>query len=631
MIRFGYFSIKKKLIWISMIVSASVMLLSSIAFVVYEGMIFRDTMVRELTIFADIIGINSASSLIFNDPVSAKATLNPLKTKSNIISAGIYGRNGQIFAEYSKNNNIKAPQNLQDRTDGYRFDGKCLVLFKRITSEGEQIGMVYIQSDLSEMENRLIQYAGIVMSVLILALLMAFLISSKLQQMISQPILHLAATAKSISDEKDYNVRATTESHDELGTLVDGFNEMLTQIQLRDSELQKARDGLEIQVKERTKDLQQEISIRKMTEVALRDSEDKWRRLFEEALDAIFVADNITGELIDCNYAATVLTGRSKEELIGQHQRILHPQTETGDQFSETFKKHRSDAEGKILETQVITKDGIIKDVEIRASIINLGGRKVLQGAFRDISERKIAEKKLGYAMEELARSNAELQQFAYVASHDLQEPLRMVASFSQLLGKRYKDHLGQDADEFIGFIVDGANRMQRLINDLLSYSRVGTRGKPFQSIDFSVILGQVLVNLGPLIEENGAIITNGDLPVLMADETQISQLFQNLISNAIKFRSAERPVIHITARKEPDEWVFSVCDNGIGISPEYHERIFVIFQRLHAREEYQGTGIGLAICKRIVERHGGRIWVESEPGKGSKFFFTISLQGGNV
>jgi PAS domain S-box-containing protein len=634
MIRFGYFSIKKKLIWISMIVSASVMLLSSIAFVVYEGIIFRDTMVRELTIFADIIGINSASSLIFNDPVSAKATLNPLKTKPSIISAGIYGRNGQIFAEYNKNNNINsphAPQNLRDRTDGYRFDGDCLVLFKRITSEGEQIGMVYIQSDLSEMESRLIQYAGIVMSVLILALLMAFLISSKLQQMISQPILHLAATAKSISDEKDYTVRATTESHDELGTLVDGFNEMLTQIQLRDSELQKARDGLEIQVKERTKDLQQEISIRKMTEVALRDSEDKWRRLFEEALDAIFVADNITGELIDCNYAATILTGRSKEELIGQHQCSLHPQIETGEQFSETFTKHRSAAEGKILEAQVITKDGIIKDVEIRASIINLGGRKVLQGAFRDISERKIAEKKLGYAMEELARSNAELQQFAYVASHDLQEPLRMVASFSQLLGNRYRDHLGQDADEFIGFIVDGANRMQRLINDLLSYSRVGTRGKPFQLIDFSVILGQVLVNLGPLIEENGAIITNGDLPVLMADETQISQLFQNLISNAIKFRSAERPVIHITARKEPDEWVFSVCDNGIGISPEYHERIFVIFQRLHAREEYQGTGIGLAICKRIVERHGGRIWVESEQGKGSKFFFTISLQGGNV
>lgn len=233
--------------------------------------------------------------------------------------------------------------------------------------------------------------------------------------------------------------------------------------------------------------------------------------------------------------------------------------------------------------------------------------------------------------MDELSRSNAELRQFAYVASHDLQEPLRMVASFSQLLEKRYKDRLGQDANEFIGFVVDGANRMQRLINDLLSFSRVGTRGKPFQPTDFSSVLGQVLVNLGPLIEENEAIVTNDDLPVLMADETQILQLFQNLIGKAIKFRSAERPVIHITARRERGEWIFFVHDNGIGISPEYYERIFVIFQRLHAREEYPGTGIGLAVCKRIVERHGGRIWVESEPGKGSKFFFTIPLQGGNV
>ncbi|KQC08168.1 MAG: hypothetical protein APR62_05335 [Smithella sp. SDB] len=365
--------------------------------------------------------------------------------------------------------------------------------------------------------------------------------------------------------------------------------------------------------------------------MALRDSEDKWRRLFEESYDAIFVADSSTGEILDCNYAATALIGRSKKELIGQHQRILHPHKDSVEQFTETFQHHATDMQDQVLETQVITKDSTIKDVEIKASIINLGGRKVIQGAFRDITDRKIAQEKLKFAMEELARSNAELQQFAYVASHDLQEPLRMVASFSELLGKRYKDKLGKDADEFIGFIVDGASRMQRLINDLLIYSRVGTRGKPFQPTDFSSILGQALVNLGPSIEENEAIIINDDLPVLLADEVQILQLFQNLISNAIKFRSAERPVINITTRQESDKWIFSVRDNGIGIASEYHDRIFVIFQRLHAREEYPGTGIGLSICKRIVERHGGNIWVKSEPGKGAEIFFTIPIQGGNV
>lgn len=634
MARTYYSSIKKKLIRISMLVSTFVLLLASMAFITYEVLTFRDTMVRELTIYADIIGINSASALVFNDPVSAEGTLKPLRAKPNIVSAGIYERNGQLFAEYSNDSRIhaqRAPRNFPVRTDGYRFEGASLVLFKQIISEGERIGMVYIKSDLSEMGVRLSRYAGIVVGVLVLSLLAAFLISSKLQQIISQPILHLATTARSISEEKDYAVRATKESHDEIGTLVDDFNEMLAQIQVRDFELQKARDGLEIQVQNRTKDLEQEISVRKMTEVALRDSEDKWRRLFEEGLDAIFVADYATGEILDCNYSATILTGRSKEELIGQHQRILHPQTDTGENFSDTFYRHKSDEEGRILEAQVITKDGTIKVVEIRASIINLGGRKVLQGAFRDISERKIAEEKLKHAMEELARSNAELQQFAYVASHDLQEPLRMVASFSQLLEMRYKDRLDKDADEFIEFIVDGANRMQRLINDLLSYSRVGTRGKPFQPTDFSLVLGQALINLGPLIEDSGAFVTTDDLPVLMADETQILQLFQNLVGNAIKFRGAENPIIHVTAQREAGEWIFSVRDNGIGISPEYYARIFEIFQRLQTREDYPGTGIGLAICKRIVERHGGRIWVESDPGKGSTFFFTISSQGGDL
>ena len=274
-------------------------------------------------------------------------------------------------------------------------------------------------------------------------------------------------------------------------------------------------------------------------------------------------------------------------------------------QAAETLRRAKDD-----LEIQVAQRTEELREANIHLSV--------------ELDERRRAEMQLARYADELARSNAELEQFAYVASHDLQEPLRMVASFTQLLGKRYRGKLDRDADEFIGFAVDGANRMQRLINDLLAYSRVGTRGKPFKPVDSKVILGEATDNLTKAIEESGAVITQDALPLVMGDEVQLLQVFQNLIANAIKFHGPEPPQIQVKTERRNHEWVFAIQDNGIGIAPEHQKRIFAIFQRLHHRSEYPGTGIGLAICKKIVERHGGRIWVESQLAKGSTFYFSL-------
>ena len=258
-------------------------------------------------------------------------------------------------------------------------------------------------------------------------------------------------------------------------------------------------------------------------------------------------------------------------------------------------------------------------------SPLESAGGVLVTAAIRDISVRTAAEKDLAQKVEELSRSNEELGQFAYIASHDLQEPLRMVASYTQLLSKRYTGKLDKDADEFIAFAVDGANRMQHLIQDLLTFSRVGTKINTLRDILSEDALRQALGNLRGAIEDSGAVVTHDRLPAVLADETQLVQLFQNLIGNAIKYQAPGIPRVHVSASENGGgKSTFSIRDNGLGIDPKYFERIFGMFQRLHKRDEFDGTGIGLAICKKIVERHGGTISVESEPGKGSTFRFTV-------
>jgi PAS domain S-box-containing protein len=347
----------------------------------------------------------------------------------------------------------------------------------------------------------------------------------------------------------------------------------------------------------------------------------------EAAPDAMVVV-NQGGEIVLLNVQAEKQFGYRRDELLGQKVTNIIPEGFAERLIADDLRSSEDALAQQIgtgIELSGRRKDRTEFPIELMLSPLGSADGILVTAAIRDISVRKAAEADLLHKVEELNRSNEELGQFAYIASHDLQEPLRMVASYTQLLSRRYKGRLDADADEFIAFAVDGATRMQRLIQDLLAYSRVGTKGRELVNTSSEDALRQALSNLRGAMEESGALVTHDPLPEVMADETQLIQLFQNLVGNAIKYQNHETPKIHIGASNGGKQYRFAIRDNGLGIDPQYFERIFGMFQRLHKREEFSGTGIGLAICKKIVERHGGQIAVESRPGIGSVFSFALT------
>lgn len=447
----------------------------------------------------------------------------------------------------------------------------------------------------------------IVTAILALVFVLAGVMSFSIARSISRPIKMLSKGAEIIgAGNLDYKV--ATGSKDEIGQLSRSFDMM-------------------------TQDLKKNAMYA--------------RSLLETSLDP-FVTISPEGKITDVNEATIRATGKTREELIG---------TDFSNYFTEPQKAQAGYrqvfAEGIVTDYPLTIrhKDGRLIDVLYNASIYKdtRGNRLGVFAAARDVTElnRAVEELKrhrdqleaivkertaeVNSANRELLRSNEGLEQFAYVASHDLQEPLRTMASYSQLLEQRYKGKLDKDADEFIGFIVDAAKRMQKLITDLLAYSRVGRTDTELRETDCNSVLGRVVFSMGPVIEENKAVITHDNLPVMACNESSFIQLFQNLIGNAIKFRGEETPRVHINAKRQGDEWLFSVRDNGIGIDEKYKDRIFLIFQRLHGRDKYPGTGIGLSICKKIVESRGGRIWVESKLGEGTTFYFTVPESKGGI
>lgn len=511
-----------------------------------------------------------------------------------IVYARVRDRDGRVLASGGDRDALRRPfaadrQGIDER-DGV-YDAAA-----NIAIGGELFGKVEIGLSVSSIQlavKRALRWtSGIAASEMILVALFSLALGTYLTRQLSK----LRAGARRVA-EGDLGYLVPVAGRDELAQTAEAFNNM---------------SG-------RLKALYDELA----------ESEQRFRDFSESGSDWFWETD-ADHRFTYLSEKFPALLGLPVLELLGRKRADLALPPESPVE-TDAWALHRSDLEAnrpfRHFEYRIRDREG--REHWIATSgkpLFSADGRFLgYRGTGADVSERRRADEKLRSLLEELKTSNADLEQFAYVASHDLQEPLRTVTSYLQLLQKKYRDRLDADANEFIGFAVDAALRMRSLIRDLLEYSRVERRGKPLEPTDSGAIVQNATHNLASVIAEEGATLEIDPLPRVMADPAQLTSLFQNLIGNAIKYRREDAPpVIRIGAERRGNCWQFSVVDNGIGMDPQYHERIFMIFQRLHGVGTYEGTGIGLAVCKRIVERHGGRIWVQSRAGEGAAFFFTL-------
>ena len=598
MLTFRDIPIKQKLMIVVMVTTAAALLLAGIGIVAADSLLFRRYLQRDLSALAQMTAENSTAALAFSDPQSASETLAALRARPHLVTACIYRLDGTMFARYSRPAARSACPPADGR-DELRFSGSGLIVSRAIFLSGRRIGALVLLYDLGEISERMKLYGATVLAVLLLSSAIAFLLSSKLRAVIANPISRLVGAATSVSETGDYSVRAQKLSGDELGVLVDTFNEMLAGIQSRDGNLR---------------------TVLAEREEALRDAEkarERFRFMAESMPQKIFTATP-SGDRDYFNRQWTEFTGLSFEQIEnwGWTQSI-HPDDveadvrkwrqsiETGEPFHFQHRLRRADG----IYRWHLTRAHAMRDAR--------GNISMWIGSNTDIHEQKEKE-------EELRLANEDLQQFAYSASHDLQEPIRNVAVYSEIVAKRYHNLLDADGRQFLGFLTEGGRRLATLIDDLLAYTRAGVVDINMTPVDSSGALRHALSSLAEAIRENDATVVYDPLPQVYMGESHLQQVFQNLIGNALKYRTEEPPQIHISAAYQGAAWLFSVQDNGIGIDPHYKEKIFGVFKRLHRDQKYSGTGIGLAICQRVVERYGGRIWVESSPGQGATFFFTV-------
>lgn len=612
--------IQRKLMSVILITSAIVLSLMCLAYIFLEYNSYKKTVKGNVSTLGAVIASNSSAALAFDNASDAQEVLNALEAEENIVLAALYKNDGTIFVTYpaDTSTSVFPPTQLNKL---YWYDGNYLHGFQPVVQRAEQLGMLYMKSDLRAMYAQLRKFALIGLALILGSLLVAYVLSNLLQGAISEPILELEQTAKVISEKRDYSVRAMKAGNDEVGALTDAFNQMLTQIQLQNTEITSFNQNLENKVEERTSELQRQ---KEFVETIINSSVD---------LVAVFDKDM---NFIMVNKRVLDFYGLNSEEMIGKNLVELFPEVKNTSMYADLKKalsgehaynpKYKSPILSRSFENYYIPlKD---KDEQVYGAL-TIG---------HDITNIMDANEQLEKVNSELMKSNRDLEQFAYVASHDLQEPLRKIQTFTQLLS----DHKGDEVQQkkYQEKINQSSIRMKQLIQDMLNFSRISNSEEAFVDTDLNTELENLIIDFELLLRETGAVINYPKLPVVPGIPLQLSQLFANIINNSIKY-TEKKPVIDITCDKLTDAelekfpklnksrtyYKIQFRDNGIGFEPQYSEQIFAIFQRLHGKQTYSGTGIGLALCKKIVENHHGLIYAEGLPNVGATF--TIILPGG--
>jgi PAS domain S-box-containing protein len=591
---------------IVMVTTTVALILAGIGIVAFDAFLFRRYLARDLSVLARIIADNSTAAIEFNDPRVATETLSALRARTHMISACLYRLDGAVFARYSRAgaDGVCPPirgAGEQPGKDRFEFGSGALAVSRPVLLHGRSIGTIVLLYDLDEVAERITVYSSTVLGVLCVSIVIAFLLSAQLRALIATPISQLVTATTAVSDTGDYSVRVRKDSGDELGVLVDTFNVMLASIQSRDQNLTTALREKEDALREAEK------------------SHERFHFMAESMPQKIFTATQ-TGEVDYFNRQWLEFTGLPFTQIRGWGwTQFVHP-----DDIEANLTAWRSSirtGEPFNFQHRFRRADGVYRWHLSRVHAMRDGQGNISMwiGSNTEIHEQKEKEA-------ELRRANEDLQQFAYSASHDLQEPIRNVAVYSEIIARRYRRVLDEEGLQFLGFLTEGGRRLATLVNDLLAYTRAGAVDdlSQIRLVASSEVLHHSLSSLAEAIRESQAVITFDPLPGVYMGESHLQQLFQNLIGNALKYRREIAPRIHISAIRDGASWRFSIQDNGIGIDDVYKEKIFGVFKRLHRDQRYSGTGIGLAICQRVAERYGGRIWVESEPGRGSTFFFTV-------
>jgi len=634
-------SLRRKITYVIMINTFAALCVASVAFAEYGVHRFKVQQLQDLNALAKVMGINSAAALTFKDPVAAKEVLQALAGKRQIMAACIFDPNGRSFAVYQREDGRPGDCPPPEHRDVARVTAQGIFIFQDIVWDGEKIGSVYLQGDAAEFQELLNGYLYYFAWIMVGVSIVAYFTALPLQRLISSPILDLAWTARMVTESRDYSIRAVKKSRDEVGALIDGFNDMLSQIQLRDAELNGARDDLEVRVNERTSELEQEIADRQFAQEALLESEGRIRLLLDSTAEAIF-GINRSGDCTFCNPATLRLLGFQKpEDLLGKHMHaVMHHSHKDGTPFPESeCNITRSLEQGKGAHShseEFFRADGSSFPTEYWAHPIRSQGTIV--GAvitFLDITERKRTEAALVEAKETAEMASRAKSEFLANMSHEIRTPMNGIIGMTDLA---LDTDLNGEQREYVTLVKSSAEGLLRLINDILDFSKVEAGKLELEEIDFDIreMFSNSLKTLAVRADEKhlelSSRVARGVPSVVLGDPTRLQQVIVNLVGNAIKFTEQGNVVVEVDVEKDvaPNLVLHvSVSDTGIGIPQEKQKLVFESFAQADGSttRRFEGTGLGLTISRRIVQLMGGRLWLESHPGSGSRFHFDAMLR----